>query len=272
MKRERILITVKTYPVLSSKHIELVCTAGVREDGTWVRIYPSPFRFLENDKQYGKYHWVDIDLEKNPKDSRPESYRPVNLEQMVVGDKIGTENAWEARKKIIIAQNVVHTNLNTIIDGAKNNQFSLVVFKPAEVLDFIVRESERDWELSRKEAAKAALTQGQLFDDEDRSGFKLMPKLPYKFSYRFRDDEGTESTLMIEDWEIGQLYWNCLEGINEKEAIRKVKEKYLDDFVKTKDLHLFLGTTHEHHMRKARNPYVIVGTFYPPFVHQESLF
>ena len=35
---ERILITVKTYPVLSRKYAELVCTAGVTEAGEWRRV------------------------------------------------------------------------------------------------------------------------------------------------------------------------------------------------------------------------------------------
>lgn len=37
MKKEWILIAVKTYPTLSEKYIELVCTAGFREDGSWIR-------------------------------------------------------------------------------------------------------------------------------------------------------------------------------------------------------------------------------------------
>lgn len=31
MSKERVLITVKTYPTLSTKYGELVCTAGIRE-------------------------------------------------------------------------------------------------------------------------------------------------------------------------------------------------------------------------------------------------
>jgi hypothetical protein len=69
--------------------------------------------------------------------------------------------------------------------------------------------------------------------------FKVMPKLPYKFSYRFKDDVSVESKLMIEDWEIGQLYWNCLERYGKDQAVDKVRQKYMDDFVKTKDLYLF---------------------------------
>lgn len=72
----KVLITVKTYPTISGKYDELVCTAGFREDGTWVRIYPIPFRKKAYDQQYKKYDWVEIDLDKNKTDFRPESYRP----------------------------------------------------------------------------------------------------------------------------------------------------------------------------------------------------
>ena len=56
MARERVLITVKTYPTLSRKYGETVCTAGVRADGSWMRIYPVPFRRLEEEEQYKKFH------------------------------------------------------------------------------------------------------------------------------------------------------------------------------------------------------------------------
>jgi len=44
MAKERVLIAVKTYPTLSDKYLELSCTAGFREDGSWIRLYPIPFR------------------------------------------------------------------------------------------------------------------------------------------------------------------------------------------------------------------------------------
>lgn len=52
MKKEKIFITVKTYPSISASYGELVCTAGIREDGSWIRIYPVPFRTLETWRQY----------------------------------------------------------------------------------------------------------------------------------------------------------------------------------------------------------------------------
>ena len=272
MKKERILIAVKTYPTLSRSHIELVCTAGFREDGSWVRLYPSPFRFLEEGQRYKKYQWIELTVDKNPKDSRPESYRPRNIDDIELGEEMTTDRDWEERKKFILSQNTIYTNLEIIIDAAKENTFSLAIFKPTKITDFLIERVEGDWELSRKEAAEAALRQGSLFQENGRDDFKLMPKLPYKFSYRFLDDADQESTLMIEDWEIGQLYWNCLKREkDEAAACEKVKQKYFDDFALTKDLHLFLGTTLKWHSI-APNPYVIIGTFHPPYIVQHSLF
>ncbi len=272
MTKERVLIAVKTYPTLSEKYTELVCTAGFREDGSWIRIYPSPFRFLEDQQRYGKYQWIELELDKNPRDQRPESYRPINIDDIQLGEKIPTTRSWEERRNFILSKNTVYTNLQTVIDGAKSNQFSLAVFKPTEILNFVAKKVDSDWKINRKQAALISLKQGSLFEDQDRSDFKLMPKLPYKFSYHFCDDQGQESTLMIEDWEIGQLFWNCRKKYDEATSVEKVKEKYLEDFARTKDLHLFLGTTYKFHMMNVNNPYVIVGTFHPPHIIQPSLF
>ena len=71
----KVLITVKTYPLPSRSYTELVCTAGLLDGEKWIRMYPIPFRFLQDQKQYPKYAWVNIDLIRNTKDFRPESYR-----------------------------------------------------------------------------------------------------------------------------------------------------------------------------------------------------
>lgn len=98
--------------------------------------------------------------------------------------------------------------------------------------------------------------------------------MPYKFYYRFTDDSGAESKLMIEDWEIGALYWNCLKSArgNEAVALKKVREKYKANFIKNNDLYFFLGTTKEWHRRRANNPFVIIGVFYPKKELQGKLF
>jgi hypothetical protein len=269
--KERILIAVKTYPTLSEKYKELACTAGFRENGEWVRLYPIPFRLLDNDRRYKKYQWIEADIARNKGDSRPESHRVLNTEAIRLMEEVGTDRQWSDRRKLILEKNKIYTNLKEIIERANANKLSLAVFKPTEILELTADPADPEWAQDKLEAILSSFNQGNLFEDQHLEDFKIMPKLPYKFSYRFKDDAGTTSKLMIEDWEIGQLYWNCLKSATPEQAVEKVRQKYFDDFAKAKDLHLFLGTTREWHGR-AKNPFVIVGTFHPPFLTQRSLF
>ena len=139
MALTKVLIAVKTYPSLSSKYDELVCTAGFLENGSWVRIFPIPFRKLDFDKRYSKYDWVEIDLTKNSADFRPESYKPRSIENAfnVVGH-IETPNNWQQRKDIVLKK--VYTDLTKLIAEAKDKRIatSLATFKPTAILDFII--------------------------------------------------------------------------------------------------------------------------------------
>jgi len=273
MALTKVLIAVKTYPTLSSKYDELVCTAGFLEDGSWIRVYPIPFRKLEYDKQYSKYDWVEVDLERNNSDFRLESHKPKSIETaFTIVDHFGTEDSWRLRKEIVLKN--VHTNMTDLIAEAKDSKkyTSLAVFKPTEILSFEIEKAERDWDKEKLAQLKANAQQLDFFKNSDNP-FEVVKKLPYKFSYKFKSEDGKKRTLMIEDWEIGQLYWNCLkrhEG-NEAKACADVRKKYFDDFAKTKDLYLFLGTTRVHHLR-APNPFVIIGTFHPKKIEQTSLF
>ncbi len=103
-ERKSVLITVKTYPQPSETYKELVCTAGVLEDGSFIRLYPIDFRYQPYWNWYKKYEWIEVEIEKNPDDPRKESYRP-NLETIRrTGELIGTENKWEQRKRFVLAK------------------------------------------------------------------------------------------------------------------------------------------------------------------------
>lgn len=270
MPLTKVLITVKTYPTLSAKYDELVCTAGFKEDGTWIRLYPVAFRKKSYHEQYRKYDWIEVDLVKNTNDFRPDSFRPKSMDSEIkVVGLLDTSNNWEERKKICLRK--VYYNLNELIAEAKNKSIctSLAVFKPTEILDFIAENVDREWDKEKL----AKLNQLNLFESYTEGIFKVVKKLPYKFKFVFKDNQGIESRLMIEDWEIGQLYWNCLakHGGNEEKALIDVRKKYFDDFAKTKDLHFFLGTTQAHH-HVSNNPFIIIGTFHPKIETQAKLF
>lgn len=274
MEKERILVTVKTYPTLSSKYFETVCTAGLRPDGTWVRIYPVPFRRLDEEQQYSKFDWIECELMKRGNDRRPESFRLFNeLELRAPVGHIGTDHNWRERRQLILKTARVYDSLDEIIAGAKANTMSLAVFKPHRILDFVWKPEDRDWPTDKVMQIQSATNQPDLFTDNAwRDAFKMVDRLPYSFSYRFQDAAGRESELQVLDWETGALYWNCLRdaGGDEQQALHKVRQKYMGDFLKT-DLHFFMGTTLRFHS-VSPNPWLIVGVLPIPFEKQVDLF
>ncbi|MDE2800657.1 MAG: hypothetical protein OXI94_18485 [Gemmatimonadota bacterium] len=271
----KVFITVKTYPQPSSSYGELVCTAGLLNGEQWIRIYPVPFRFLQDNQQYPKYSWITLDLERRARDFRPESYRPRRGidEPIQVGDVLGTQDAWAGRKDFVLKE--VFTSMQELIKLArdKSEYKSLATLKPAEIVDFVIQETDRDW----KEKIIAQNQQGDIFETNDRGEMQsrqFVRKLPYKYSYKFLSEgDDRPRTMMIEDWEIGALFWNCLRRTDGDEGAANalVREKYFDTFLEKRDVYLFLGTTLQHHIR-SRNPFVIVGVFYPPKTSQLSLF
>lgn len=273
MDKQRILITVKTYPTLSRKYGETVCTAGVRKDGSWVRVYPVPFRRLEETQQYSKFDWLECRLLRNSSDPRPETFRPVDQSELQAAGHMDTADNWRERRRILLRRARVYERLDELIAGAKANEVSLAVFKPARVLNFVWDEEEREWNPQKVEHMRALHSQLGLFEDNAwRETFQIIPKLPYSFSYRFEDSAGRSSEMQVLDWEAGALYWNCLRSVDgdERAALGKVRQKYFDEFVK-KDIHFFLGTTQQFHF-VAPNPWVIVGVFPIPHETQAELF
>lgn len=268
--KTKVLITVKTYPSLSKKYDELVCTAGFKEDGSWIRIYPIPYRKLEDEKQYKKWQWIEIDLVKRSQDFRPESYRPTSENPDIhIGEFLTTENNWSKRKSIALC-NVYH-NMSALIEDSKNinKRTSLATLKPKKILDFIIEPSEREWDKDKIDAIKSNNQQLKLFEDNEEQVhnffFQVAKKLPYKFSYKFTTDDGKERAIMIEDWELGVLYWKMIEVYKDEAiACQKVKEKYFDTFTTKNDIYFFMGTSLTWQSKNAPNPFMIIGIFYPP--------
>lgn len=253
---EKILITVKTYPTLSSKYAELVCTAGITENGEWRRLYPVRFRQLYEEQKYKKYQWVEAKIEKSTNDRRPESYKIIENSLNPVGKPLPTNKFWRARREAFFKKVEVHEDLESLIEKAHRNELSLAIFRPTRFLKFTTEElNEREWNAGKLADLENQKKQLHLFKDEETVAreLEIVQKLPYKFYYQFEDCRGKKSKLMIEDWEIGALYWKCLRGNNERVALEKVKEKYWDDFVQSgkHEIALVLGTTLEHHNKKS---------------------
>jgi len=274
MAVERILVTVMTYPSLSDKHFETVCTAGFREDGTWIRIFPVPYRVLlgrDESRRYHKWQWIEVELEQNPlHDKRRESYHIKDINSLKLLERIDEKRVnWDLRTSWVLKNKKVYTNMSDLLEDTKRDNTSLAVLKPSQIINVVYEREDMSKfkeKLKRQEDKyKAELLQMKLFEDEFEISetFQFAEKVPYKFSYIFTSEDGKQRSLMIEDWEIGMLYRNAFQKYqNEEMACQKAKEKYLK--MAEEDLYLFLGTSYEWHMKNSPDPYLIIGVYAPP--------
>lgn len=95
-RRTTVLPLVKAYPNLSRKYREVACVAGIDlKSHELVRIYPIPFRFLDEHLQFKKYQPIEVELGKRSEDKRPESWGVVLDSLRVIGDPIDIKDDWE---------------------------------------------------------------------------------------------------------------------------------------------------------------------------------
>lgn len=254
----RILITCKTYPNPSLSHQEIVCTAGVTEQGKFIRLYPVNFRYLPQEQQYKKYDWIRTQLEKRSEDPRPESYRPIVSGLEIIG-ALGTERNWEARK-----QTVLSAPQQTMCDLQNKDQKeqSLGLVRPRRIVSFSAKPVERNWSLDHQNL----LRQTNLFGDKN----KPLEKIPYAFHIKYFCDhpDCNSHDQSIIDWETSTLFIKMRDKYGDEEvAVKMVTDKYVNDILSEKcDTLLFVGTVLKH------NSWLIIGTFHPRRERQMDLF
>lgn len=250
--KKRILVTVRTYPVPSKNSIEVSCTAGIDEDGHWIRLFPVPYRFLDQDKRFRKYQVVEASVTKAVSDSRPESYKP-NIESInVLSAPIPTNNKWEARKaKVLPLATPSLCYLQNERD--RNKEPTLGLFRPRTITAFKIQSTRATW----SESELARLRQYPMFGSLPKAELQ---KLPYNFSYAFRCDDSNcrGHELMCTDWEIGVTYLQFKRKYGTDWEV-KFREVFETRMILVNDTHFFVGTLSTH-----PSEWIIVGLFYPP--------
>jgi len=163
---KRLLITVKTYPAISTKYQEIVCTAGVdltSDPKRFIRIYPIPFRKLPYSKQYKKYEIWEFQVKKAEKDHRIDSFHLIDPK--VGGTKVdyistGKNRDWQDRKQIILpllAKSMCDLQGN--YKAFPKTAPTLGLIKPCDV-EFIVEPDEREWVEKKKTIIAQAIAFG----------------------------------------------------------------------------------------------------------------
>ena len=250
-EKKKVLITVKTYPVPSDKYLELVCTAGVLADGSFIRLYPVDFRYRPYWQWYKKYQWIEVEVEKNTQDRRMESYRPRLDSIRVLGSPLSTKNKWAERKKYVLGKKTC--SLEILKTRRKERNVSLGIVRPKVVNDLIIERTDTDWSPKQKEVMK----QGLLFGPRR----KPLEKIPFRFVYDFQCDDVNCNghKISIVDWEVGALYLRMKEKYkDERIAAEKVRDSFYNQIcAEDVDTHFFVGTNLSY------GTWMILGAFYP---------
>jgi hypothetical protein len=250
--KKKVLITVRTYPVPSRKSIEVSCTAGITDNGNWIRLFPVPYRFLDQDKRFKKYQYIEVDVAKAESDNRPESYK-VNIESIkILPGFIPTDDKWGKRKAEVFS--LKSDSLCDLQSERDTNGYpTLGIFKPKTISSFKIERCSSKW----TEKELTSLRQYPMFGNMPKTELQ---KLPYDFSYNFRcvNSSCRGHELKCTDWEMGASYWSWKRKYgNHWES--KFRDRYETDMILGKDTHFFVGTLSTH-----PSEWIIIGLFYPP--------
>jgi len=257
---ERILILAKTYPSPSAQYVETSCVAGIAQSGAMRRLFPVPFRMVEDGQQFKKWQWIDVRVEKTNKDHRPESHK-VYIDTINCGDVIDTKKAWASRWEWL--DKMPSFESFDAIDAARlADGLSLALLCPKRLLGLdITKARNPDWTDEEREKLLQEQMQGNLFSEaEERKQVKQLRKVPFDFHYRYvcdTPDGEQEHKHKIVDWEAGALFWKCRQshGVDWEQPFRAKLEADLG----SKELMFLMGNQH-----RFQDQWLIVSLIYPP--------
>jgi len=251
--KKKVLIIAKTEPSVSTKYGSTVCTAGITDKGEFIRLYPIQFRlFCDDESNFSKYDWIEVDCDRNDSDTRSESYKADSDSIRCIGH-VGTDHNWSERNKILLP----HCSKN--FKELEDNGASLGLIKPSEIFGFD-KDTKADGPIAKPVLSHRKVLQMIFNKDGSTKNIPQIEGIDRYYRYNFKcDDDDTVHRIMCEDWELYQSSRSWLERYGtEEEVWNKIREKYYDQFTEDRDLYFFVGT---HHIWKT---WIIIGLYYPP--------
>ncbi len=247
--RKRILITVKANPEQSKKHGHVCCTAGITEQGEWIRIYPIRWRTLLGIRRYS---WIEAEVEPaSEKLGRKESHKIRESSIRVVDDSLTrTPIDWDARNAIILP--MLNKSLEELQDRFDQERVSLGLVKPRVVRAFYKTE---DLDEMFRKAVEARAVQATVEGDAR----PILKPYDHIFRYRWqcRDLLCREHDMTCEDWELFASFNNWKDKYGDL-LWQKLYEKYYTELYEGRDLHFYVGTHSQYPV------WMIIGLYYPP--------
>lgn len=241
MPIEQILITVRTYPTLSEKYQETVCTGGINRDGQWRRLYPVQWRLLDKEKQYRQYDLIEASIGETTSDGRPESRR-IDASTIKLADRV---NDWKTRI------DWVRPTVCESLDQMKALGRTLAPVRVQVVKEFRAIPDTAEWSPKQQEL----LRQDGLFE-----GPEPLEKIPFDFRLVWIDGEGQEHNSKFIDWEVCQT-WRAYRNRYEN-PIDVMRQKWMSThFAADRAIYFYMGNFAQH-----PKAYGVCGVFFPPKV------
>ena len=175
----------------SGKHVETSCVAGMEEDGRLVRLFPIPFRLIDDDKQFKKWQWVTARIEKARNDRRPESHRVFVDTIVCQSDPIPTTGGWRARRDQL-RKMLTFDDFAALDTVRASSGITLALLRPSRVLGLDITPTESpDWTNQEREKLVQHERQGGLFDEAAAKKIVTLRKVPFDFHHRYACNIGT---------------------------------------------------------------------------------
>jgi hypothetical protein len=228
------------------------------EEGRLIRLYPVPFRLLNESAQFKKWQWIEADIAKATDDHRPESYRIRSDTLRCIDEPVSTRNDWSDRR-FWLEKLPAYQSFDEL-DGARTRNKVTLGLLVNQRVDSLQITPTRNPEWTEDEVARLSQAQGELFSEREDSRMRILRKLPADFHYRYRptDAQGALSQVhKIVDWEAGALYWN-LQQSHPDDWEAPFRQKFERD-LPASDLMFLMGTIH-----RFPDQWLIVSLIYPP--------
>lgn len=226
----RVLITVKAAPQPSEKYGDTVCVAGIRmREGTgpeWIRLYPIPFRSMEELEKFQKYELVEVNVMPSNDDFRSESYKPdrsslVHLEQLP---------PWKRRHPFVqpLADRWTMCEILSAMRGRQPYP-SLAVVRPRSVEDLEVS-LHPGWSETQQAKIDRAANQLDLFDDGSRRPAPLeAPRFTAHFHYTCMTPSCRGHRQSLIDWEASELVRRHHAGDDDPTAAQALRVRFFTE-------------------------------------------
>lgn len=242
----RVLVTVKAKPEPSAKYGDTVCVAGIRIDTGilhWVRIYPVPFRYMEELSKFTTWSIIEVPLTPSQEDPRSESYKPDRSAVRVIERIDKRSKRLEYLEPLI--SDLSMCEINTLAREHSTSEYpSLAAIRQRKIVDLTL-EPFLGWTEKQKQNLHKEL---DLFDYiAGRSSVPELeePRFTLKIKFLCTKPECRGHNLTYLDWGFEALSRRHLNEPAEQ-AKQKILERYWNILDSRKDAVIFVGNIYRH--------------------------